>query len=404
MDVVPYCCACGAEQSAERLTCFACSGPLNFRYDRPLEADPRFTRSMWKYWRRLPIASPDDIVTLAEGATPLLESRVAVGHVWLKDETRNPTGSHKDRALAVALTHAKAIGRRASVVVSAGSTGISNAAASARAGLRSVVVVGRGVPDERIYPAFALGAAIVEVDAEIDLVIERVAELGAGGRIYVSSTARTSNPYQAEGPKTIAYEIVEELGEAPEWVVVPVGGGGTVAGIWRGFLDLHAAGRIRQLPRLLGVVAAGYDAIARAFREPGREPDEIYPLGHVAPPTILAKIAHVFPPDGSEALDALRRSAGGSVVVTEYDAIAAQRQIGRDEGLYVEPSSAAAIAGLERARRDGLIDDGDRVVVILSGSGFRESFASASWRPLERITAGLAGMTELLVALDAAVS
>src|SRR4051794_33842176 len=218
---------------------------------------------MWRWWPLLPVDNPDGIVSLGEGGTPLLPSRV-LRATSFKDESRNPTGSHKDRPLAVAMTHARALGREVAVVVSAGSTGIANAAMAARAGMRSVAFVPRGTPAERLYPVYALGSTVVVVDDEVDPIVDRLAAMAQDGDVYVSSTARSSNPYQAEGTKTIAYELAEQ-GGVPDWVVVPVGGGGTVAGIWRGFRDLQRLGWIDRVPRLLGVVARDYNALEVAF-------------------------------------------------------------------------------------------------------------------------------------------
>jgi threonine synthase len=405
LSYIVYCLDCGNEQPPGALRCGNCAGSLSFHYERAFDVDPRFSDSMWRYWKYLPVTTPDQIVTLAEGGTPLLRSRaIGTPRLWFKDETRNPTGSHKDRALAVAVTHARAIKKPLSVVVSSGSTGISNAAMSARAGIRAVVVVAGDIPDERMYPAFALGATIVQVDSDVDSVIEGVGRLGASGEVYVSSTARSSNPYQAEGPKTIAYEMVEQLGEVPDWVVVPVGGGGTVAGIWRGFQELLRVGRVERTPHLLGVVAAGYDAIARAMAEQISDPSDVYPKSYVGPSTLLVKIAHVFPPDGVEAVEALRDSGGATIVVDETKALAAQARLGCEEGLYVEPSSAATLAGLERARESSLIDDDAMVVMILSGSGFRESFVSSPRRPLERMVVAIDDMPAVLGVIDGKVA
>src|SRR5262249_54297622 len=150
--------------------------------------------------------------------------------------------------------------------VSAGSTGIANAAYAARAGLKSIVVMTRGTPEDRIYPVFALGSRLIEVDADIDTLIETVRRLARPGRIAVTSTTLTSNPWHAEGAKTIAYEIVERLRRAPDWLVVPVGGGSTVAAIHRGFDDLIKLGVISRAPRLVGVVPQTHDTLADAWR------------------------------------------------------------------------------------------------------------------------------------------
>jgi threonine synthase len=265
--------------------------------------------------------------------------------------------------------------------------------------MRSVIVVASGAPAARIYPVHALGATLLEADGQVDEVIERVEDAARQRGFYVSSTCRTSNPYQAEATKTIAYEIVEELGRAPDWMVVPIGGGGTVAGIWRGFLDLRELGRISSLPRLLGVVASDYNAIEVGYRlgaETRGSPWSFIPEGHRPPPTILVKIAHVYPPDGVEALQAVRASDGIVVSVGDEDALTAQLELGRREGLYVEPSSAAVLPALERAVEAADVEADETVVVMLSGSGFRETFVSMERRPLQARPVPLAELAETL--------
>jgi threonine synthase len=372
--VTPCCVACGTGQGPAAMRCTECGGEIGFRYgDGAREPDGGQGNTMWRWWRRLPVAGPERAVTLGEGGTPLLRARDGeVPRLFLKDETRNPTGSHKDRALAMAVTHARSLGHRLSVVVSAGSTGISNSAFAARAGMRSIVLVPRGTAEWRLLPLYALGATVVEVQEPIDTVTARVTELAAGGRIYSSSTTRTSNPYQAEAPKTIAYEIFEALGDVPDWVVLPIGGGGTISGVWRGFEELRAAGETDRSPRLLGVVARDYNALERAMDAGVEDPDATIEEGYSPPPTLLVKIEHVFPPDGREALAAVRSSGGAIRSVTDEQAVAAVRRFGAREGLLVEPSSSAALAGLEAAVADGTIDTGATVVAILTGSGFRE--------------------------------
>ena len=247
------CSDCGrGETTLTAQVCSACKGRLEFAYDYDgIEWDARFGNSMWRYWQLLPVDDPDEISTLGEGGTPLLPLKGGGDNrIFVKDESRNPTGSHKDRSLSLAINHGRAIGAGTSVVVSTGSAGISNAAMASRAGMTSIAVMSSGVPWERIFPMAAVGSSLVEVDAEIDLVVEQVTAACRDLGLYVSTTSRDSNPYQSEGNKTIAYEIVEELGGAPDYMLAPVGGGGTIAGIWRGFVDLERMGRISQLPSL----------------------------------------------------------------------------------------------------------------------------------------------------------
>jgi threonine synthase len=300
--------------------------------------------------------------------------------VFLKDETRNPTGSLKDRALALAVTKAVQLDHDCSIVVSAGSTGISNAAFAAQAGLKSIVVVGESVPEERLQPLWMLGAEVISVEGEIDDVLAHSEEVAKEHGLYLSSTCRTSNPYQAEAAKTIAYEIVEQLGTSPDWVVVPVGGGGTIAAIARGFSDLLNLERIRSLPRLLGVVSRSHNTLEEAFLRMTEDSEQPFAFVPQEVPggddTVLVKIAHLYPPDGIEALRSVRQTDGMFVSVDDTDALDAQRAFGAAEGIYLEPSSATVLAGFNRARREHAIGPNELVVLVLSGSGFRETFAT----------------------------
>lgn len=382
--------------------CRVCGGPLGFRYPyADVSWDDRFKGSMWRYWPLLPIASPDRIVTLGEGGTPLLRSRgFGDRRVYLKDETRNPTGSHKDRSLSVAITHGQTIGADVSVAVSTGSAGISNAALAARAGMRSVVVMTEGTPAERLYPMFALGAILVEVCAQIDRVVDQVIAVCREQGLYLSTTSRNSNPYQSEGNKTIAYEIVEDLGRAPDWVAAPVGGGGTISGIWRGFRDLQALGQISSLPKMVGVVPRDYNALEVAFDRGLERWEEVLALPyHDPPPSILVKLAHSYPPDGLEGLQTVRASQGFFISVTDEEALAAQEELGHKEGLFVEPSSGACLAGTTRLLASGQVRPQEVVVALVSGSGFRETAVAMEHCPLERHAVSVEELPAILTGL-----
>jgi threonine synthase len=387
------------QREVAALACPVCGGPLGFRYDDSgVQWDDRF-RSMWRYWRLLPLDSPDGLVTLGEGGTPLLPSRSLSGaHVYLKDETRNPTGSHKDRPLAVAVNHAVRLGATTSFVVSAGSTGISNAALAARAGLRSVAIMSKGAPEARIYPLFALGSQILEVEGDIDALIAKVIQICHKHRLYLSSTSRDSNPYQGEGAKTIAYEIYEQLGQVPDWIVVPVGGGGTLAAIWRGFLDLQTLGWIDALPKMAGVQPRAYNALEIAMRRGLETWDEILALDYTdAPPSVQVKLAHGHPPDGMEALEAVRASGGVFLSVTDNEALDAQLQFSRNEGLYIEPSTGVVPAALDRLLAEGRIRPDETVVALICGGGFRENFVTLERRPLRKHTIDGGKLAEMLL-------
>lgn len=352
---------------------------------------------MWRYRAMLPEMG-ERPVSLGEGLTPLVASHLLPGiDLKWKDETRNPTGSHKDRALSLAATHARAIGARTMVVVSAGSTGLSNAAYAARAGLRSIAVMSAGAPRERVYPLHALGSRLVAVDGGIDELIATVTGLAGKDGIYVASTTQSANAVQAEAARTIAFELVDDLGDAPDVLVVPVGGGGTLGAIHRGFTQLLQAGRIARLPRLIGVVPSRYDALKTAHEAGIADAKAFFDLpAPVGGPTVLNKIAHDHAPDGIEALRALRESKGAVYAFEDSDAILAVAEIGRSDGIYLEPSSAIALPALRQMQRDGVISPGQTVVALACGSGFRETSVLLDAAPLTMETATLATLPELL--------
>lgn len=353
---------------------------------------------IWRWRDILPL--PDSIVpvSLGEGNTPLLRSRAHSDlPLFIKDETRNPTGSHKDRPLALAAGDAVATGARVMAVVSAGSTGLSNAAYAARAGLASVAIMEAGAPDSRVAPLAALGSHLVEVDATIDRAIEALTGLRGQDGLYVASTTRSANAVQAEASRTIAYEIVADLGYAPDVLIAPVGGGGTIASIHAGFVQLLAAGRIDRLPRLIAVVPSTYDTLARALEAGITDAAGLFgmpaPLGG---DTVLNKIAHDHPPDGVEALAALRESNGRVLAYPDRAAVAAVDRVGREEGLYVEPSSAIAWLALDALIADGTVNPDTRTVMLACGSGFRETEVVIAARPPTRETIALDQLGDLL--------
>ena len=387
------CLDCNAVQSNPvAFRCAACNGLLGFEYDlENVQWDDNFANSMWRYWRLMPTVAPEKIVTLGEGRTPLLRSRLYKDHqVYLKDDTRNPTGSHKDRPLSVAINHAHAHGLKVSIVVSGGSTGISNAALAARAGMQSIVVMMDSTPVERAYPVYALGSTVIQVKGELDPVIDAVIDACLTQGFYLSATSRTSNPYQAEGMKTIAYEIVDDLGRVPDWMVITVGGGGTIAGIWRGFKDLFALGRIEKLPKLVGIVPRDYNALEVAFERGVETWDEFIALPyHNLPESILVKLAHAYPPDGMEALEAVRESGGYFTSVTDDEALEGVMRVGRHEGLYVEPSTSACITAIDALLEKQSIQPDDVIVALMCGSGFRENFVNIEKLPMDKHTTSL---------------
>ncbi|HEX5498207.1 MAG TPA: pyridoxal-phosphate dependent enzyme [Thermomicrobiales bacterium] len=373
------CARCGQAVPSDvyHRVCPACGGELAFHYGL---SDVRLDRDLpgiWRFIDLLPMEDPAGNVSLGEGNTPLIPSNLAeplgIRLAW-KWEGVNPTGAQKDRGLAVAIAKGREFGFDAAIIASTGSAGLSSAAYAARAGMQHAVLVSRNAPLARVAPMATLGSTVFEVEGTIEDTLELLAAAADHLGAYETTTYRRANPYQSEGAKTLAYEIFLQHGGVPDWVVVPVGGGGTLGSIWRGFGDLHDLGLIDRFPRIAGVQPADYDALRIAERE-GLSTDA--ELRHLVwgdlPPTILVKLQHTYPYDGEEALAAIRRSGGAVSVATDEEALAAQRRIGGADGLYAEPSSTVVLTAIEELLARGAIEPGQSVVAVLTGSGHRET-------------------------------
>ena len=357
-----------------RALCVACGGQLDYRFDLVHVTFAADEPSMWRYRELLPIAAGVAPVSLGEGLTPLVRASLDSGaETWWKNESLNPSGSQKDRAMSVALTRASAIGIKGVFVASAGSTALAAAAYAARAGLSCTVLVGEDATERRLLPIAAYGARIFRVRGSVDDALDLLDRAVRTVGLHDVSTRRAGNPAQAEGPKTIAYEIAESLGRAPDWIVVPVGGGGTLTAIWRGFVELQAMGLIDRLPRLASYQPAGYDTFIPAIENGWLTDADLRTNAFVdRPPTVQVKIAHTYAPDGATALDAIRASGGTALRVTDAESIAGVGELAATEGILAEPSSGGVVSAVRQLTSSGLAGRGDVVVGIVGGSGFRE--------------------------------
>lgn len=385
------CRSCGAslpEQTYSR-ACPACGGEIAFVYDLAAARLDAPLPGIWRYIDFLPVADGTDLISLGEGGTPMVPSMMAADlgcDLRWKVEGTNPTGAQKDRGLAVAMTQGRAFGFTSAIIGSTGSAGLSSAAYAARGGLRHAVLVSRDTPPERVLPMAVLGSTIFEVDGNIEdtlgLLARACEELGA----YETTTYRSANPYQSEGAKTLGYEIIEQFGGVPDWIVLPIGGGGTLGSVWRGMQDLRAAGVIDRMPRLAGVQPADYNGLVIAEEQGLTTAGEILeiPFGDV-PPTILVKLAHLYPHDGLEALEAIRASGGAITVATDAESLDAQRRIGARDGIYAEPSSTVTLIAIEQLRASNTLKPGESVVGVLTGSGHRETHVLAARGELEMV-------------------
>lgn len=373
--------------------CVRCGAPAEFVYAAAPDAAVRdlpahLRTTMWKYGGRLPVARPGDAVSLGEGSTPLVAARDARGGpLLLKDETRNPTGSAKDRAMSVAYTVARERGHGRTILASTGSAGISAAAYAARAGISCTILLPAGTPPMRAAQMAMRGARVLEIAGSFESILP-VLEAAVAGGWHHTTTFRRANPFQSEGPKTIAYEIADQLGRPPDVVIVPIGGGGTLAAIGRGFAELGAqSGAGARLPRLIGVQHERYNALEIAMQRGLRTLEEVAGLGLVdTAPVATPNLHHAVPPDAAEALAALRASGGAVVTVSDAEALAGQAQLAAEVGLLAEPSSSVVLPAAAKARERGLIGGDDLCVAILTGSALRDPLPAVG--PPIRVTPG----------------
>ncbi len=344
--------------------------------------------SIWRYLPLLPVADPGHHGTPlhAVGWTPMfrperLARQLGLSHLWLKDDGRNPTASIKDRASAVAVARAQAIGAGVIVTASTGNAGAALAGMAAAAGRPAVILAPKTAPPAKVAQLLMFGARVFLVEGSYDDAFDLTLEASQEFGWYCRNTGY--NPFTAEGKKTAAFEICEQLTDqladgqatasvgagcwaAPDAIFVSVGDGNIISGIHKGLKDLYALGWIKTVPRLYGVQAEGSAAIARAFH---RNSLEIEP---VHADTLADSISVDLPRDGRRAVRAALETHGSYLVVPDADILAAMRDLAREVAVFAEPAGATAYAGLVKAVKDGLVGADARVVVLNTGNGLKD--------------------------------
>jgi threonine synthase len=328
---------------------------------------------IWRYRRFLPVSADSEPVTLGEGATPTLQSRRLdpSGGLLLKNETVNPTGSFKDRPVAVAATVARELGLSGLVCASTGNTGVAVAAYAARARLPAACVVPEATPAAKTAQIGAVGARIVRVRGNYSdaYALARAAESYG----WANMTSTYINPYMLEGDKTVAYEIFEQLGkQIPDWVVVPVGAGPLLAAIHKGFEELGVSG-----PRMVAAQAAACAPVVSAFESGAKEVSEWEHSVETAASSIADPLRG-YPEDGTRTLSVVRQSGGTAIAVSEEETRQATIELARSEGLLVEPGAAVAVAAYRKLAAQAVVSTGERAVVVLTGHGLKDPDALRS--------------------------
>jgi threonine synthase len=342
---------------------------------------------MWRYLPLLPIHPQAPLPALRVGDTPLypapaLAGRLGLAQVWVKDEGRQPTGSLKDRASALAVALAKARGASVVTTASTGNAAAALAGLCAGTGMEAVIFVPAGLPPAKLAQLLVYGARVVLVEGSYDDAFALCQQVAGRAGWYVRSTG--VNPFMTEGKKTVVYEILESLNwSVPDAIVVGVGDGCIVGALHKGLRDLLALGWIDRLPRLIGVQAAGSDYLYQAWR---REDTDLAGPG-IATGTLADSMAAGLPRDRFKAMAAIRDTDGAFVRVGDEAILAAIPQLARAAGVFAEPAGASALAGLHEAIGRGIVKPGERVVLIATGNGLKDIHnAGRSVGDLDRLT------------------
>jgi len=314
-----------------------------------------------EYRDRLPVTSSTPVITLREGGTPLIHaehlSKLLNNDIWLKFEGANPTGSFKDRGMTMAISKAAEDGAKVVICASTGNTSASAAAYAAKAGMTPAVLVPQGkIAMGKMAQAIIHGSTLLQVDGNFDDCLNLARELSEN---YPVALVNSVNPYRIEGQKTASFEVVDFLGDAPDLHVLPVGNAGNITAYWKGYNEYRADGIALRLPQMWGFQAEGAAPIVRG---------EI-----VANPETIATAIRIGNPASWRQAVAARDESGGLIdSVTDDEILGAYRLVAVKEGVFVEPSSAAGLAGLIKYQARGLLPHGKQIVITLTGHGLKD--------------------------------
>ena len=374
------CSFCHREYDARRLqnVCVECGKPLLVRYDlkriaKFLTRQALYARrsDLWRYREMLPVRREDNIVTLGEGWTPLLPARtlgasMGVSHLFIKDESQNPTHSFKARGMSVAVSMAKELGAKKLAAPSAGNAAGALAAYCARAGLGAYLFMPRDTPRANVIECEVAGAHVTLVDGLITDCGAEVARRKETEGWFDVSTLK--EPYRVEGKKTLGYEIAEQSEWIlPDVIIYPTGGGTGLVGMWKAFDELQQLGWIgERRPRMVSVQAAGCAPIVRAFDAGARFAEEFENAHTVASGLRVPKAIGDF-----LVLDAIRESGGTAITVTDDELLEGARELARTEGIFAAPEGGACVPALRKLIERGDVKPHERVVLFNTGSGIK---------------------------------
>ncbi|MFH1383050.1 MAG: threonine synthase [Chloroflexota bacterium] len=316
-----------------------------------------------RYRELLPVTPQTPIFSLGEGNTPLvrcpgLEKEIGCGELYFKLEGCNPTGSFKDRGMVVTMAKALEAGSRAVICASTGNTSASAAAYAAYCGLMAIIIVPKGnIALGKLAQAVVYGAKIVAIDGNFDQALNIVRSLADKHPVTLVNSI---NPHRIEGQKTAAFEVVDVLGDAPDYLFIPVGNAGNITAYWKGFVEYHQAGKAKKRPQMMGFQAEGAAPIVR---------------GHVIDePITVATAIRIGNPASWQKATAARDESGGMIdMVSDEEILAAQKLLASRGGIFGEPASAASLAGLLKLTRQGKAFSTKRVVCVVTGTGLKDT-------------------------------
>lgn len=370
-------CGQGYEAKAYHV-CEFCFGPLEVTYDYDAisrvisrESIANGPPNIWRYRDLLPVMGTD-FVSLGAGFTPLVRAErlgnaLGLNDLWIKNDTLNPTGSFKDRVVSVALTRARELGFKVAACASTGNLANSVAAHAAWANMESYVFIPANLEKAKVITTSVYGGNLIAIDGNYDDVNRLCAEIASEEPdwAFVNVNLRT---YYAEGSKTLAFEVAEQLGwQSPDHIVVPIASGSQLTKIYKGFNELYRVGLLDKQPniRISGAQAKGCSPVATAFE---KGVDVIRP---VKPDTIAKSLAIGNPADGYYALDIIRKTGGGCGSVTDDEILAGMRLLASTEGIFAETAGGVTIATLAQLVRDGAISKNDKTVAMITGNGLK---------------------------------
>jgi threonine synthase len=372
------CSRCGKRfERGQVLNLCDCGGPLLVRYDLEslrrswsrdqIAAGPN---SMWRYAPVLP-ARAESIVSLGEGMTPLIRTRrlgarVGAEDLWVKDEGLNPTGSFKARGLSCAISMAVELGIKKVAIPSAGNAASALAAYAAAAGIEAHIFMPRDVPQSNYIECKAFGSHVTLVDGLISDCAKIVNDGRATEGWFDVSTLK--EPYRIEGKKTMGYELCEQMGwQLPDVIFYPTGGGVGIIGMWKAFDEMEALGWIgSQRPKMIAVQAEGCQPVVRAYEE-GEQRSQFWENAH----TVASGLRVPKPLGDFLILEAVRKSAGTAIAVSDDQLIDAGIRLASDEGIFVAPEGAACVAALEKLLVHGFLKKEERIVIYNTGAGLK---------------------------------